>query len=63
MNFYENNLTQPIISAITGHTEQSFVKKAVQSGINQVLSKPVDYRPLQTLVNKFDFPLNIQKAK
>ena len=55
--FYENKFKQPIISAITGHTEQVFVKKAVYSGINQVLSKPVDYRPLKILVKKFDFPL------
>ena len=48
--FFENNLKQPIISAITGHTEQAFVKKAVKSGINQVLSKPVDYRPLKNLI-------------
>lgn len=32
--FYQKNFEQPIISAITGHTEQAFVKKAVQSGIN-----------------------------
>jgi CheY-like chemotaxis protein len=40
--FFDRNLTQPIIVAITGHTEQIFVNKAIKSGINQVLSKPVD---------------------
>ena len=33
---------QPIISAITGHTEPSYVETAFKSGMNQVLSKPLD---------------------
>ena len=32
--FYQQRLKQPIISAVTGHTEQVFVQKAVSSGIN-----------------------------
>lgn len=28
---------QPIISAVTGHTEQAYVDKAIKSGMNQVL--------------------------
>ena len=32
--FYENNIEQPIITAVTGHTEQQFLNRAFQSGIN-----------------------------
>lgn len=34
-------LPQPIISAVTGHTEQKFVDQAFESGMNQVLEKPL----------------------
>ena len=34
---YESNCVQPIISAVTGHTEQSYINKAILSGMNQVL--------------------------
>lgn len=33
-------LNQPVIAAITGHTEQSYIQKAIQSGMNQVICKP-----------------------
>ena len=36
-----SQLPHPIISALTGHTEQTFVNRAIASGMNQVLSKPV----------------------
>jgi len=32
-----NGFIQPIISAVTGHTEQAYVDKAIKSGMNQVL--------------------------
>ena len=38
---HSENLPQPIISALTGHTEQQFVNRAIDCGMNQVLSKPV----------------------
>ena len=38
---YEKNLRQPIISAVTGHSDQSYIDQAVNSGMNQVLEKPV----------------------
>ena len=31
---YERNLKQPIISAVTGHSDQSYVDKAINSGMN-----------------------------
>lgn len=38
---YVKGLKQPIISAITGHTEQAYIDKSIMCGMNQVLSKPV----------------------
>lgn len=31
---YENSSVQPIISAVTGHTEQTYVDRAILSGMN-----------------------------
>ena len=31
---FEKKIRQPIISAITGHTEQSYVNRAINSGMN-----------------------------
>lgn len=38
----ELNITQPMIVAVTGHSEEAYVKKALESGMNQVLIKPVE---------------------
>ena len=38
---YEKGLEQPLIIAVTGHSEQQYVKKAIFSGMNQVFTKPV----------------------
>jgi CheY-like chemotaxis protein len=38
---YEKDIDQPIVVAVTGHTEHSYVDRAVNSGMNLVLSKPV----------------------
>ena len=39
---YTKKLPQPIITAVTGHVEQSYVRKAYLNGMNQVVSKPID---------------------
>jgi len=39
---HSRSISQPIISALTGHTEQIYINKAVLSGMNQVLKKPTD---------------------
>ena len=52
---YENRIKQPIISAVTGHTEQLYVDKAISSGMNQVLSKPVPIEILKDLVTKLKY--------
>ena len=52
---YQNRCIQPIISAVTGHTEQLYVDKAISSGMNQVLSKPVPLEILKDLVTKLKY--------
>jgi len=42
--YYDQGLSlreQPLIVAVTGHTEPQYVDKCFKSGMNQVLSKPV----------------------
>jgi len=37
---FENNILQPIIIGVTGHTEDSYIQRALDSGMNEVLFKP-----------------------
>ena len=53
--FYKHNISQPLISAITGHSEQKYVNRCITSGMNQVLSKPVDGAILKALIEKINF--------
>ena len=39
--FYLHSIPQPIIIAVTGHCEKFYIKKAIESGMNQILSKPI----------------------
>ena len=52
---YEKQVEQPIISAVTGHFEQIYVNQAIGSGMNQVISKPVDLQCLSILVRRLGF--------
>lgn len=45
------NLCQPIISAVTGHSEQLFVNQAIKCGMNQVLSKPISQDIMRVNLN------------
>ena len=38
---YINKVKQPIIVAVTGHSEKMYVKRAIDSGMNLVFSKPL----------------------
>ena len=38
---FKKDLHQPIITAVTGHIEHTYVRKAFSSGMNQVVSKPI----------------------
>lgn len=53
--FYENGLPQPIILAVTGHCEKHYVKIALNSGMNQVLSKPIKADVLSAIMNHLNF--------
>ena len=55
---YLKNQPQPIISAVTGHVEQEYIDFAVMAGMNQVLSKPVNYLLLKDLLKGMGFKLN-----
>ena len=43
---YRKGILQPIITAVTGHTEQQYLMKAFNNGMNQVLSKPINIQIL-----------------
>ena len=60
---YSMEAEQPIISAVTGHMEQMYIDQAVMSGMNQVLSKPVQSLCLEGLVKDMDFPLWVSHQK
>lgn len=45
-----NGLPQPTIIAVTGHTEQLYIDKSLKSGMNTVLSKPVDPTVLKEII-------------
>lgn len=52
---YNHNIPQPLITAITGHSEQKYVNRGINHGMNQVLSKPVDGGILKTLIEKINY--------
>ena len=51
----EQKIAQPIITAVTGHTEASFVKRCYDSGMNQVFSKPVSSDLIIDLLKKLNY--------
>jgi CheY-like chemotaxis protein len=53
---YEKGVDQPLIIAVTGHTEQQYVKKAICSGMNQVFTKPVRGDLIKELVTLIGYP-------
>lgn len=48
-------ISQPVILAVTGHTEQNYVDRAINSGMNQVLSKPINADILKKILTKIGF--------
>ena len=51
----EKKLSQPVISAITGHSEKSVANLAIKFGANQVITKPVNPSTINKLIEKFNF--------
>ena len=52
---YQMRIDQPIISAVTGHTEQTYINKCFTSGMNMVLSKPINHKILESILQKLEF--------
>ena len=52
---HQQGVSQPIISAVTGHTEQAYIERALNAGMNQVISKPVNVEVLKVLLKKFGY--------
>ena len=53
--YHEQGVDQPIILAITGHTEETYIERALSSGMNLVLSKPVDHNVLLKISKDLGF--------
>ena len=52
---HQEGIPQPIIVAVTGHSEQSYVERAINGGMNMVLSKPVNLKILKELAQELGF--------
>ena len=46
---------QPQIYAVTGHFEEQYIKKALMSGIDHVLAKPLPIQVLKELLINLNF--------
>ena len=55
--YFAYGISQPIILAVTGHCEKEYVKRAMNSGMNQVLSKPIKGEILRKLINHLNIPI------
>ena len=51
---FDLGLPQPIIIAVTGHTEQEYTERAINCGMNQVFSKPLDAKLLKSVAIKME---------
>ena len=51
-HIHSKGLSQPVISAVTGHTEQLYISMAIKSGMNQVFSKPINSDLLCDIVSR-----------
>jgi CheY-like chemotaxis protein len=45
-----HKIKQPIITAVTGHSEHKYTKLAFKSGMNSILSKPSNLEILKDLL-------------
>ena len=52
---FEMDIEQPIIVAVTGHTEPSYVERAVNSGMNAVFGKPVAPKQMKELLHSLEY--------
>ena len=52
---YANNLKQPIITGVTGQTEQEYVNRAIENGMNSVLSKPINLELVKMILANMNY--------
>ena len=52
---YSKDIKQPIICGLTGHAEPSYVRRSIESGMNQVLTKPAKRDLLELTLNKLKY--------
>lgn len=55
--------SQPVIVALTGHVELEYKNKALASGIQQVLSKPICKQILGNLLQSLNYQIEWDSAK
>jgi len=53
---------QPLVAAITGHTENEFYSLAFDSGINQVYSKPLTSEVVQLVLTESGFNIDLKPS-
>ena len=46
------NIEQPYIVAITGHTEDNYVKKAFECGVDEIMSKPAKIDTIEQILGE-----------
>ena len=51
---FDLGLPQPIIIAVTGHSEPEYVARAIKCGMNQVFSKPLNSKLLKSVAIKME---------
>ena len=52
---FNKGIKQPIIIAVTGHTENQYIQRALNSGMNEVLFKPCGIDDVGKIIDKIGF--------
>ena len=52
---HNSGLLQPLIIAVTGHIEDSYLIRAIESGMNELSPKPVDNELFEDVLKKLKF--------
>ena len=52
-----------MIVAVTGHTEPAYVQKALDSGMNMVLEKPIQVDLLKKVFQKLSFTYSVKSRQ
>ena len=52
---HEKQLIQPIIIGTSGQTEDYYVKLAIESGMNSMISKPVNIALIKRILKMMDY--------